>query len=82
MDPPDIVEDGSTAKTAILWPSSISFKPKHSIKVDLPAPGGPVRPILSDLGSELVILLIISLEYARWSVRVDSIKVIALENTQ
>ena len=36
---------GSTASTAIRGPSAMPSSPKRSIKVDLPAPGGPEMPI-------------------------------------
>ena len=40
-----VVEDGSTASTAILWPDPVNCLPKHSKSVDFPAPGGPDRPV-------------------------------------
>lgn len=40
-DPPLVQEDGSTASTDNLCPRSVSIFPKHSMKVDFPAPGGP-----------------------------------------
>ena len=43
--PPVVDDDGSTARTATLWPWSVRNLPKASIKVLLPAPGGPVSPI-------------------------------------
>lgn len=49
IDPPVLVLEGSTAKTATLYPFSIRLKPKDSIKVDFPTPGGPDSPILNDL---------------------------------
>lgn len=45
IDPPEREEEGSTAKTATRRPSPISNMPKLSIKVDLPTPGVPDRPI-------------------------------------
>ena len=42
------MEDGSIAKTATLFPSSINFDPRASIKVDFPAPGVPDNAILID----------------------------------
>ena len=43
--PPPRFDDGSTASTAIRRPSPMPARPKRSIKVDLPAPGGPEMPI-------------------------------------
>ena len=42
-------ELGSIAKTATFFPSEIAYLPKLSIKVDLPAPGTPVIPTLTEL---------------------------------
>ena len=39
---------GSTAKTAILRPSLVTYLPNDSIKVLFPTPGTPVTPILID----------------------------------
>ena len=39
--PPECTDDGSTANTATLCPSSISSFPSFSINEDFPAPGGP-----------------------------------------
>jgi hypothetical protein len=44
MEPPDTLDDGSTANTATRWPSLIRYKPKASMKVDLPTPGTPLMP--------------------------------------
>jgi len=41
-----MVEEGSTASTAIFRPRSINCIPKLSINVDFPTPGVPERPIL------------------------------------
>ena len=43
--PPPRFDPGSTARTAIRRPRAIPSSPKRSIKVDLPAPGGPEMPI-------------------------------------
>jgi hypothetical protein len=45
IDPPDLTELGSTARTATLNPKSVRYDPKTSIKVDLPTPGVPERPM-------------------------------------
>jgi len=45
MDPPERAEDGSTASTATFFPSPVSIRPKDSMKVDLPTPGVPDRPM-------------------------------------
>ena len=47
MDPPLTTELGSTVSTATEWPRLIMCPPSVSMKVDLPAPGGPVIPIRS-----------------------------------
>ena len=36
--------EGSTAKTATLFPSAVNLQPNVSIKVLFPAPGGPDNP--------------------------------------
>ena len=46
IDPPVVLEDGSTARTETFKPKFINFIPKDSIKVDFPTPGTPVIPIL------------------------------------
>ena len=43
--PPDLAEDGSTASTATRRPCPVSIRPKLSMKVDLPTPGVPDRPM-------------------------------------
>ena len=47
--PPPRFEAGSTASTAIRRPSAMPSRPKRSIKVDLPAPGGPEMPMRTAL---------------------------------
>lgn len=42
--PPLVVDDGSTASTAIFSPLPVKNFPKLSKKVDFPAPGGPDKP--------------------------------------
>ena len=42
--PPLVVDDGSTASTAIFSPWLVKNVPKLSRKVDFPAPGGPDNP--------------------------------------
>ena len=49
IDPPDRLDDGSTASTATRWPRSISSSPSASMKVLLPTPGTPEMPSRSDL---------------------------------
>ena len=44
IEPPVRVEDGSMASTATRWPRPVSMVPRASSVVDLPTPGGPVRP--------------------------------------
>ncbi len=43
--PPPRFDPGSTASTAMRRPRAIPSSPKRSIKVDLPAPGGPEMPM-------------------------------------
>ena len=43
--PPFVVDDGSTANTAIFSPLPVKNLPKLSKNVLLPAPGGPDKPI-------------------------------------
>ena len=45
IQPPVSVDEGSTASTATLWPSSVRCVPSVSISVLLPTPGAPVMPI-------------------------------------
>ena len=45
MAPPRRFEAGSTASTAIRRPRAMPARPKRSIKVDFPAPGGPEMPM-------------------------------------
>lgn len=47
IEPPERVDDGSTAKTATRLPCPVSICPKLSIKVDLPTPGVPDSPMRS-----------------------------------
>ena len=46
IEPPVREEVGSTASTHTRLPASTKRRPSCSISVDLPAPGGPVIPIL------------------------------------
>ena len=48
MEPPLTEDVGSTASTATLCPSFITWLPKDSINVDFPTPGAPDTPILID----------------------------------
>ena len=43
--PPFVLDDGSTANTAIFSPLPVKNLPKLSRNVLLPAPGGPDKPI-------------------------------------
>ena len=49
MEPPVTLEDGSTASTATLWPCSMRYSPRASMKVDLPTPGTPEMPMRIEL---------------------------------
>src|SRR5574343_1294097 len=78
IEPPDTVEDGSTASTATRWPCPIRYRPSASMKVDLPTPGTPLMPSRKDFpvwGSRPVSS---SSASRRWSARMDSSSVIAL----
>jgi hypothetical protein len=44
IEPPDTLDDGSTASTATRWPRSIRNRPSASMKVLLPTPGTPLMP--------------------------------------
>ena len=48
MAPPDDLEEGSIANTATLWPWLTISQPRASMRLDLPAPGGPEIPILKE----------------------------------
>ena len=48
IEPPETVDDGSTASTATRWPCAISCSPSASMKVLLPTPGTPEMPMRSD----------------------------------
>src|SRR5262249_20783463 len=75
--PPPRFEAGSTASTAIRRPSAMPARPKRSMKVDLPAPGGPEMPMRTAqpvCGSSASTSRSAS---ARWSGRVDSTRVTA-----
>jgi hypothetical protein len=79
IEPPVLFDVGSTANTATLFPSSINFDPKASIKVDFPAPGVPDKAILIDLLSLLVNKSLIRLLASFLCLgSVDSTNVIAL----
>ena len=70
-------EAGSTASTAIRRPRAIPSSPKRSMKVDLPAPGGPEMPMRTAppvCGSSASTSRSAS---SRWSDRVDSTSVTA-----
>ena len=44
IEPPERELVGSTASTATRWPGAVRWRPKASMKVDLPTPGGPLMP--------------------------------------
>jgi hypothetical protein len=44
IEPPELFEEGSTARTATRWPAAVRLEPRTSISVDFPTPGGPVTP--------------------------------------
>ena len=44
IEPPELFEEGSTARTAMRWPAAVRLLPSVSISVDLPTPGTPVIP--------------------------------------
>lgn len=47
--PPVSCDDGSTASTATRWPAAHRRRPSASMKVDLPAPGGPDMPMRKEV---------------------------------
>ena len=47
MEPPETVDDGSTASTATRWPRSIRYTPNDSMNVLFPTPGTPLMPMRS-----------------------------------
>ncbi len=48
IDPPEIVLDGSTARTATRCPWAITCSPSASMNVDFPEPGAPLIPSRSE----------------------------------
>ena len=44
IEPPETLDDGSTASTATRWPCAIRYRPSASMKVLLPTPGTPLMP--------------------------------------
>lgn len=77
MEPPVLLDEGSTASTATRWPMPVSRVPKASMKVDFPTPGTPLIPIrraFPECGSSAVRSC---WARARWSARDDSTSVIA-----
>lgn len=48
--PPLRWEEGSTASTATLSPASTNWQPSVSIRLLLPAPGGPEKPMRKAAG--------------------------------
>src|SRR5262245_8945374 len=77
MEPPVRVEDGSTARTATLWPLPVRWVPSTSIVVDLPAPGAPVMPRRTPLPVNGNSSCTRWCAVLRWSARLLSISVIA-----
>ena len=78
IDPPEILEEGSIASTATRCPLSIKYRPRVSIKVDLPTPGTPDIPRRKDLPVLGNKVLSTSSARLRWSMRVDSSRVMIL----
>src|SRR5574343_1444703 len=78
IEPPDTVDEGSTASTATRWPCPIRYRPSASMKVDLPTPGTPLMPSRKDFPVWVSRPVSSSSASRRWSVRVDSSSVIAL----
>lgn len=77
MEPPVLLDEGSTASTATRWPRPVSRVPKASMKVDFPTPGTPLIPIrraFPACGSSAVSNC---WARARWSAREDSTSVMA-----
>ena len=78
IEPPERAELGSTASTATLSPRSSSIMPKVSVKVDLPTPGVPDRPMRRASRSVLARRASSrATACSRWSGRVLSTSVIA-----
>ncbi len=48
MEPPETLDDGSTASTATRWPRSTRYRPSASMKVLLPTPGTPEMPMRNE----------------------------------
>ena len=77
IEPPERAEEGSTASTATLSPRSIRNMPKASMKVDLPTPGVPDRPMRSASRPDPASASISAVARARWSARLLSTRVMA-----
>jgi hypothetical protein len=77
IEPPPRLDEGSIASTASDRPRSSSDRPKRSIRVDLPTPGTPVMPSRTDLPVCGSTSASSASARTRWSLRVDSIRVIA-----
>src|SRR5262245_43604346 len=77
IEPPPRLDEGSMASTASERPRSSSDRPKRSMKVDLPTPGTPVMPSRTDLPVCGNTAASNASARSRWSVRVDSISVMA-----
>src|SRR3954447_13140943 len=80
MDPPERGLDGSTARTATLWPRSMRWSPNASMNVDLPAPGAPLIPIRAAPPVRGISSSSSSLAATRSAARLDSTNVIARAN--
>ena len=78
IEPPDRLDEGSTASTATRWPAAIHCRPSASMKVDLPTPGTPEMPIRKARPAEGSSALSSASARWRWSGRVDSSRVMAL----
>ena len=77
MLPPRRVEDGSTARTATLWPRAVSMVPSRSMQVDFPAPGTPEIPTRCELPAWGSSRTSSSWASPAWSGSVDSTRVMA-----
>src|SRR4051794_20536330 len=77
MDPPERGLEGSTARTATLWPRSMRWSPNASMNVDLPAPGAPLIPMRAAPPVLGISPSSSSLAATRSAARLDSTSVIA-----
>jgi len=78
IEPPDTLDDGSTASTATRCPCWIRCSPSASMNVLLPTPGTPEMPRRNDLPLAGSSAFSSASARARWSARVLSSSVIVL----